>query len=120
MRVFFTIIRAIVVSAVVFVAGYMNDLTMETILIFGGAIVLTLILLDILLRVRRYDAIMHVDDSHQTMIMQLEFCADPRRLSDGSEMYVRIDRHTPLTPKAGRKTDNELVQKALDEIEELH
>jgi hypothetical protein len=50
--------------------------------------------------------------------MQLEFCADPRRFTNKDELYFKVDTETVLVK--GRRSNNELVEKALDEIEEFH
>ena len=118
MRTFFTIIRACLVSIVVFTTGAICDIGLTKLLILCGVAAFYIVLLDVLLRVRRYDGVLHIDNSRETTVMQLEFCADPRHMTGLNEVYFKIDAEARLTP--GRRTNNELVEKALDEIEEFH
>lgn len=117
MRLLFTILQTFVIACGTFILGLILGLAiLMTIYIALGAAGLT-ILSNVLFRIRTYDGIVHIDRSQDNTVMQLEFCADPRCFTHKDELFFRVDTETELVK--GRRTNNELVEKALDEIEEF-
>lgn len=118
MRLLFTIIQSLVIACGSALIGIMIGISWMSILYISlGSTGLT-ILTNLVFRIRTYDGIMHIDRSQDNTVMQLEFCADPRCFTHKDELYFRVDTETRLVK--GRRTNNELVEKALDEIEEFH
>ena len=118
MRLLFTIIQSLVIACGSVLIGIMIGISWMSILYISlGSTGLT-ILTNLVLRIRTYDGIVHIDHSQDNTVMQLEFCADPRCFTHKDELYFRVDTETKLVK--GWRTNNELVEKALDEIEEFH
>jgi uncharacterized membrane protein (Fun14 family) len=118
MRLLFTILQTFVIACGTFILGLILGLAvLMAVYVMLGAAGLT-ILSNILFRIRTYDGIVHIDRSQDNTVMQLEFCADPRCFTHKDELFFRVDTETELVK--GRRTNNELVEKALDEIEEFH
>lgn len=118
MKLLTLIIHIFITCAGLFIVCAMMDVPMLTCAIIAGVNAILSIIANIVLRVRAFDGVVHIDDSNETIVIQLEFCADPRRFTNKDELIFRVDTETKLAP--GRRSNNELVKKALDEIEEFH
>lgn len=117
MRLLFIILQTFIIACGTFIIGLIVGLTIMTaIYIMATAAGLT-ILSNLLIKVRTYDGIVHIDKAQDNTVMQLEFCADPRCFTHKDELYFKVDTETELVK--GRRSNNELVEKALDEIEEF-
>ena len=118
MRVVFTILQSFIMACGTFIMGLVIGLPVITaVYIMGIAVGLT-ILTNVIFKVRTCDGIVHIDTSQDATVMQLEFCADPRRFTNKDELFFKVDTEAKLVK--GRRSNNELVEKALDEIEEFH
>lgn len=118
MKIFFTLMQTIVIACGTFLIGFFLGIAvLSAIYISLGSAGLT-ILSNLVFKIRTYDGIMHIDRSQDNTVMQLEFCADPRCFTHKDELFFRVDTETKLVK--GRRTNNELVEAALDEIEEFH
>lgn len=118
MRLLFTIIQSLVIACGSVLIGIMIGISWMSILYISlGSIGLT-ILTNLVFRIRAYDGIVHIDKSQDNTVMQLEFCADPRRFANKDELFFKVDTETALVK--GRRSNNELVEKALDEISEFY
>ena len=118
MKLLFTIIQSLVIACGSVLIGIMIGISWMSILYISlGSTGLT-ILTNLVFRIRTYDGIVHIDRSQDNTVMQLEFCADPRCFTHKDELFFRVDTETELVK--GRRTNNELVEQALDEIEEFH
>lgn len=118
MKLLFTIIQTIVIACGTFLIGFFLGIAiLSAIYISLGSAGLT-ILSNVVFHIRTYDGIVHIDRSQDNTVMQLEFCADPRRFANKDELFFKVDTETALVK--GRRSNNELVEKALDEIEEFH
>ena len=118
MKVLFTILQTFVIACGTFLVGLMAGLTVVTALIIMGSAAGLTILTNMIFKVRTYDGIVHIDRSQDNTVMQLEFCADPRQFTNKDELFFKVDTETKLVK--GRRSNNELVEAALDEIEEFH
>lgn len=117
MRALFTILQTIIHAIGTFIIGILIGLEIPTAIYISLGILGLTIFTNLLFRIRRFDGILHLDTSKETAIIQLEFCADPRRFDRLSEVYFKVDTETDLRKETLKK--NELVEKALDEIEEF-
>lgn len=118
MRLLFTILQTFIITCGIFILGLLLDLAvLMAVYVTLGAAGLT-ILSNVLIRIRTYDGIVHIDRSQDNTVMQLEFCADPRRFTNKDELFFKVDSEAKLVK--GRRSNNELVEAALDEIEEFH
>lgn len=118
MKIFFTLMQTIVIACGIFLIGFFLGIAViSAIYISLGSAGLT-ILSNLVFKIRTYDGIMHIDRSQDNTVMQLEFCADPRCFTHKDELFFRVDTETKLVK--GRRSNNELVEAALDEIEEFH
>lgn len=118
MRLLFTILQTFVIACGTFILGLILGLAvLMAVYVMLGAAGLT-ILSNVLFRIRTYDGIVHIDRSQDNTVMQLEFCADPRQFTNKDELFFKVDTETKLVK--GRRSNNELVEAALDEIEEFH
>lgn len=118
MRILFTILQSFVIACGTFIMGLVIGLPIITaVYIMATAVGLTL-LTNLIFKIRTYDGIVHIDNSQDTTVMQLEFCADPRRFTNKDELFFKVDTEARLVK--GRRSNNELVEAALDEIEEFH
>jgi hypothetical protein len=117
MRLLFIILQTFVVACGSMIVGLALGLEVLTVLYISLSVAGLTILSNILFRIRTYDGIVHIDRSQDNTVMQLEFCADPRCFTHKDELFFRVDTETELVK--GRRTNNELVEKALDEIEEF-
>lgn len=118
MKILFTILQTLVIACGTFLIGFFIGVElMSVIYISLGGAGLT-ILSNLVFKIRTYDGIMHIDRSQDNTVMQLEFCADPRCFTHKDELFFRVDTETKLVK--GRRSNNELVEAALDEIEEFH
>lgn len=118
MKLLFTILQTFVIAGGSFIIGLILGLSLMTVLYMTLCTAGLTVLSNAVFRIRTYDGIMHIDRSQDNTVMQLEFCADPRRFTNKDELYFKVDTETVLVK--GRRSNNELVEKALDEIEEFH
>lgn len=118
MRLAFTILQTFVIACGSFIIGLVIGLPLLSAVIMLGVTAGLTVLTNIIFKIRLYDGVVHIDNSQETTIMQLEFCADPRRFEHKDELFFTVDTETKLVK--GRRSNNELVEKALDEIEEFH
>ena len=116
MKLLFTILQTFMIACGTFILGLILGLAvLMTVYVTLGAAGLT-ILSNVLFRIRTYDGIVHIDRSQDDTVMQL--CADPRSFTNKDELFFKVDTEARLVK--GRRSNNELVEAALDEIEEFH
>ena len=118
MRVVFTILQAFLIAGGTFIVSLIAGLTVVTALIIMSSAIGFTVLSNLIFKIRIYDGIMHIDRSQDNTVMQLEFCADPRCFTNKDELFFKVDTEAKLVK--GRRSNNELVEAALDEIEEFH
>ena len=118
MRLLFTIMQVFIIACGTFIIGLFLGLTVLTVIYISLGTAGLTILTNMVLKIRSFDGIMHIDRSKDNTVMQLEFCSDPRNFANRDELYLKVD--TEATLVKGRRTNNELVEKALDEIEKFH
>lgn len=116
MRLLFTIMQVFIIACGTFIIGLFLGLAVFTVIYISLGTAGLTILTNMVLKIRSFDGIMHIDRSKDNTVMQLEFCSDPRNFANRDELYLKVD--TEATLVKGRRTNNELVEKALDEIEE--